>query len=122
MGMFDDIYCEADLPSGHPQAEREFQSKSLFCCMDRLTITKQGRLILHAVHYEPVVGEPGTLPLMKRVPEGDIDTKFHGDIRLTSMAERHFADYVARFTHGTLEWIRPWSEISEIHQALLTPK
>ena len=121
MGMFDDVFCEADLPSGHTGSDRAFQTKSLFCCLDRLTITKEGRLILHAFHYEPA-GEPGTLPLMKRVPEGDLDTEFHGDIRLTSMAEDHLAEYVARFTHGTVEWIRPWSEISEIHQALLTPQ
>jgi hypothetical protein len=29
-------------------------------------------------------------------------------------------EYVARFTHGTLEWIRPLSELSEIQKKLLS--
>jgi hypothetical protein len=27
--------------------------------------------------------------------------------------EEPSADYVARFTHGTLEWIRPWADFPE---------
>jgi hypothetical protein len=34
--------------------------------------------------------------------------------------ETQFIQYVARFTHGTLEWIRPWSELSEIHRSILS--
>jgi hypothetical protein len=37
-----------------------------------------------------------------------IDVEFHGDIRLVS-SEGH-REYLARFTHGTLEWIRPLAE------------
>ena len=29
MGMFDDVYCEYDLPAGMDPAERHFQAKSL---------------------------------------------------------------------------------------------
>jgi len=119
MGIYDDVHCEADLPSGYSGLERTFQSKSLFRCLDRLTITKEGRLVLHAFRYQPAQEAGDLLPLMTRIPAGDIDLEFHGDIRLTSTMEDQFAEYVARFTHGTLEWIRPWSEVSEIHQSLL---
>lgn len=129
MGMFDEVYFEADLPPGHPEAVRSFQTKSLSRCLDRLTVTKEGRLILHAFRYEssqeardiaddtlPLMAR---MPLLTRIPMGDIDLDFHGDIRLTSTAEGRLDQYVARFTHGILEWIRPWSEISEVHRSVL---
>jgi len=98
MGMYDEVYCEADLPSGPPMSERAFQTNSLFCCLDRLTITRNGRLILHAFRYQPAREACTPLPLMIRIPEGDINLEFHGDIRLTSAREDHIAEYVARFT------------------------
>jgi hypothetical protein len=121
MGMFDDVYCEADLPPGNPESERSFQTKSLCNCLDRFTITKEGRLILHSVRYEST-GERGFgMPLMKSIPVGDVDTEYHGDIQLLGRAGDCLVEYVARFTHGTLEWIRPLSELSEIQKKLLTP-
>jgi hypothetical protein len=115
MGMFDDVYCEADLPSGHPESEGAFETKSLFRCLDRLTITREGRLVLHAFHYPSAQEAEAGLPAMVPVPEGDIELEFHGDIRLTSTIEDRLIEYVARFSHGT-----PWSELSEIQRALLT--
>ncbi len=50
----------------------------------------------------------------------DVDMDFHGDIRLISTVEGRCIEYAARFTHGNLEWIRPWSELPELHQSLLT--
>jgi hypothetical protein len=119
--MCDTVYCEADLPAGHPESERTFQTKSLFPCLDELTITKEGRLILHACRYERAPDAAERLPLLVRVPEGDVDLEFHGDIRLTSTIESKLVEYAARFTHGTLEWIRPWLELTDIQRALLTP-
>lgn len=121
MGMFDDVYCEADLPTRHPEGQRAFQTKSLFCCLDRFTITKEGRLVLHESRFESLAEAANGLPVLARIPVGDVDTDFHGDIRLTSTAENHFIEYAARFTHGSLEWIRPWSEITEFHRSLLSP-
>jgi hypothetical protein len=118
MGMFDDVYCEADLPPGHPESERSFQTKSLGSCLNRFTITKEGRLILHSVRYEST-GKRG-LPFMKSIPTGDVDTEFHGDIRLLGGAGDRLVECVARFTHGTLEWIRPLSEISEFQKRFLS--
>jgi hypothetical protein len=119
MGMFDDVYCEADLPPGHPESERSFQTKSLGNCLDRFTITKEGRLILHSVRYESS-GKRG-FGMMKSIPTGDVDTEFHGDIELVARVGDRLVEYAARFTHGTLEWIRPLSELSEIHKKLLMP-
>ena len=36
--------------------------------------------------------------------------RFHGDIRLVA-DEGKYQEYVARFTHGTFEWIRPMAEV-----------
>jgi hypothetical protein len=119
MGMFDEVYCDADLPPGHPASKGEFQTKSLFSCLDRFTINKQGRLILHAVRYASGEEAGSGRFSMTRIPAGDIDTEFHGDIRLTDVVEGLLVEYVARFTHGDLEWIRPWAELSELHQSLL---
>jgi hypothetical protein len=115
--MFDDVYCEADLPPGHPESERSFQTKSLGSCLDRFTITKEGRLILHSDRHEST-GKRG-LPFMKSIPTGDVDTEFHGDMELVARVEDRLVEYVARFTHGTLEWIRPLSELSDVHKRLL---
>jgi hypothetical protein len=118
MGMFDEVRCEADLPPSHPGSGRDFQTKSLGSYLERFTITKEGRLILHGVRYESSDEPRGFLPRLKAIPEGDIDTEFHGDIELHASAEVGMLEYVARFTHGTLEWIRPLSELSEIHRKL----
>lgn len=64
--MFDEVHCEADLPPGHPETNRDFQTKSLASCLDRFTITKEGRLIFHAVRYE-ASDEPGLKFPMKAV-------------------------------------------------------
>jgi hypothetical protein len=37
-----------------------------------------------------------------------IDVEFHGDMRLLSAEGDR--EYLARFTHGTLEWIRPLAD------------
>jgi hypothetical protein len=121
MGMFDDVHCEADLPPGNPGLGREFQTKSLLCCLDQFTITKEGRLVLHAFRYQPAGEAMDGLPKMDRIPAPDIDTEFHGDILLTGRSGDGLVEYVARFTHGSLEWIRPWPEISEIQQSFLRP-
>lgn len=39
-----------------------------------------------------------------------VDIDFHGDIRLVADDGKYEA-YIARFTHGTFEWIRAMSEM-----------
>lgn len=106
MGLFDEVHCEAALPAGHPENARDFQTKSLDSCMDSYTITRSGRLILHLRKYEPDEDVTSMLfPNMKLVSQKDIDTEYHGDIVLVSTLRDWNIDYVARFTHGNLEWI-----------------
>ena len=103
MGMFDHISCEIPLPDGRQVDSDSFQTKSLECCMDLYTITAAGRLILHRRRYST-----------SRMPEHieDIDTEYHGDIEIYgTMADGKLAFYAVRFTHGTVEWIRPFDTL-----------
>ena len=76
--------------------------------MDRYTVTKAGRLRLtRNVLFEDA---PDAI-----AHEGGVDTNFHGDIRLISESGA-IEEYVARFTHGTLEWIRPLADIPEFNR------
>jgi len=94
MGLFDDVKCEYPLPDREHQG-REFQTKDLDCLMDHYTITREGRLIRHA-------------RTRRGGPSRDIEWPIHGDIRIYDFdRERDEAiEYIARFTHGRVEWIR----------------
>lgn len=124
MGMFDELICEYPLPDSQVQ-EETFQTKSLDCTMDRYTITKDGRLILHKVRYEPVPEEErpyyGTpewdkspflqvMGSLQSVPVGDVAIPYHGYIRFYTYLDQHPAgelfEYLAKFTNGRLEEIR----------------
>ena len=121
MGMFDDVKCDAPFPDDRAAPGSWFQSQSLACCMFRYSITEQGRLIYHRSHYEAgpdrKTASGATWPTFKLVHVEDIDMDYHGDIQLYGNAKDDtWLDYVARFTHGTLESIRPYEELSEIHK------
>jgi len=105
MGLFDTIYCEYPLPNPEYQA-LDFQTKNLDCGMDTYTITRDGRLIRRA--RKGVRGQVG-----------EIECPLHGDIRIytslrneDSPENRTWVEYVVRFTHGRVEWIRPHEEVS----------
>ena len=101
MGMFDTIHCEYPLPDTRHQ-DLEFQTKDLECLLSNYTITCDGRLVLHA--------RGG-----RRGLDRDIEWPLHGDLRFyTSIkisGESIWVEYVARFTHGLVEWIRPKEEV-----------
>ena len=101
MGMYDEIWWEAELLEGHPPESRLFQTKSLERCLDRYVVTREGRLCLVGNGLQ----DDGPFDGGQRVHES-IDMDFHGDMRLVS-ATGQYGEYIARFTHGTLEWIRP---------------
>ena len=46
MGMYDEIWWQAELPPGHSPEKRLFQTKSLHRCLDRYVVTSEGRLCL----------------------------------------------------------------------------
>ena len=103
MGLYDEIRWDAALPKGHPPDSRLFQTKSLDSpCLDRYVVTPEGRLLL----VGNGIGDGVDLAAAE-ISQG-IDVEFHGDMRLVS-SEGH-REYLARFTHGTLEWIRPLAD------------
>ena len=124
MGMFDEIRCDYPLPDSEVQAQ-VFQTKSLDNALDRYTITRDGRLILHHVRYESVPEEERpyydtpeweTNPVarsfgcMRAVPIGDVEIPHHGDIIFhTSIGEgkdHNRFEYRVRFTEGQVQWIK----------------
>jgi hypothetical protein len=120
--MFDDIKCNYPIPDGRVPPGSWFQTKSLYCCLDKFTITAEGWLIFHRRQHQ-LDGEqeirPGVrFPQYKLTHVEDIDMGYHGDIRISALLlNGSFADYVVRFTHGNVEGIRPYDELSEIHQS-----
>ena len=98
MGLYDEIRWDAELPERHPADDRIFQTKFLDPCLEHFVVTPEKRLVL--VGNGLMEDDLATAKDVKGV-----DVAFHGDIRLSSVKSSH--SYLARFTHGTLEWIRP---------------
>jgi len=99
MGLFDEIRWDAELPKGHPPDNRLFQTKSLDPCMDQYVVTAEGRLLLMGYGFED------SADLVDAEISEGVDVEFHGDMLMISVGGHR--EYLARFTHGTLEWIRP---------------
>ncbi|MGH7489484.1 MAG: hypothetical protein ACREMY_28365, partial [bacterium] len=103
MGLFDTIHCEYPLPDPKHQ-DLEYQTKDLDCLMDCYTITNDGRLLRHVRR-----GRKG--------PDRDVEWPLHGDLRMyTSLPgdppeNRTWVEYVVRFTHSNVEWIKPHGEV-----------
>lgn len=98
MGMYDEVAFDAELPD-FPLICRRFQTKSLDRCLDRYLVTKAGRLLL----VGNVIADE--MPAAARLEER-FDIECHGEIRLVAKEGKH-EEYVARFTNGTFESIRP---------------
>lgn len=106
MGMVDTLTCELEMP-GVPNGVY-FQTKDLFCYGGHLVITQERRLV-EEIRY--------------RDPASRRDLEYHGDIRLCGEdADRRPLEYVARFTHGQLEWFRAASELPESYLCMLRIK
>ena len=45
--------------------------------------------------------------------------QYHGDVVFSGELDGCVVEYVVRFTHGILEWIRPISEFSEAERDLV---
>ena len=109
MGLFDDVHLEYETPE-LPGIPRDFQTKSLDPSMDHYTITKAGRLVRNPAgkfRWE-IEGEPEE----PAKPEEPVDIDFHGDMCIYA-SDGEFKEYVVRFTHGTVEWIKPIGEVSK---------
>lgn len=96
MGMFDYLYSRYKLPSCDLPSETEFQTKDFDCCLEHYVIAADGRLLRCRSLAEDMVELTAAE-----------DTEHHGDIRSHGSGpggERH--EFVARFTHGRLEWVK----------------
>lgn len=97
MGMFDTIHCEYPLPEAKHQS-LVFQTKNLECLLDTYTITADRRLVRHARRG------------WRKETDHDVEWPLHGDIRFYTSKDKEWIEYVARFTHGRVEWVRPLAE------------
>jgi hypothetical protein len=109
MGLYDEVWFEDQLP-GIVSNCRRFQTKSIHSCLDRYIVTKEGRLRLVRSRF---LKKDDTGAETQGDSRG-IDTRFHGDIRLIASDAGTIEEYIARFTDGTLEWVRPLSEVQEL--------
>ena len=102
MGLFDTIRCEYPLPVAAHQ-DLEYQTKDLGSLLENYTITRDGRLIRHRRRGGLWGG---------RGPDRDIEWPIHGDIRMYDYDDvrKAMIEYVVRFTHGRVEWIRPFEK------------
>ena len=117
MGMYDYVECTTNLPAGSAIAGKKFQTSSLCRVLGRFSISEEGRMMYHSVRYESK-GGAGPLPYLRSIPTGDIDLDFHGDIKLTPDDEDDLQEYVVRFTHGAVESVRLFADLSEAERML----
>ena len=86
---------------GPPAGQQAVPTKCLdYPSWDYYVVTPEGRLLLVGNGWDDDAGLSAETDISRA-----IDVEFHGDMRLVSM-EGH-RQYLARFTHGVLEWIRP---------------
>lgn len=121
--LFSMIRCEYPLPDPDLQ-DHVFQTKAFEGLLDRYTITRDGRLILHEVAYEfvpeedrPYYGTPRwNSPwghwegAFQPVPMGDVEISYHGDLEFFAfISSNHsppqFVGYLATFSRGRLQEI-----------------
>jgi hypothetical protein len=123
MGIFDYLRLEMPMPDGQEVVPGSFQTKSLWCTMDRFTITSSGRLVFHRPRPGPTPVAEGEPALGRLAPVGDIDLDYHGDLATHgTRADWNFVSYAVRFSHGTVEWIRALDALPAIHQIWLLEK
>lgn len=105
MGLYDEIRWEAPLPEGHPADDRIFQTKSLHPCLEHFLVTAEGRLLLVGSGWQDEDLERAQSLRLESLRLQGVDVEFHGDMRLVSV--KGHREYLARFTHGTLDWVKP---------------
>lgn len=111
MGLFDRIYCEIPLPDGFTG---EMQTKDFACVLHSLLIRADGRLMIEDCDWEEVPLEERSNPKrrflgkFRPINKRWRDLDFHGDFCFygSGEADGEWHEYIARFTHGTLESIK----------------
>lgn len=101
MGLFDNLHCDYPLPDPEFQNE-DFQTKDLEQTLSRYRITRDGRLWYLRREVDPLAPHV----FLPTATDESEDMNYHGDLCFyTGMGEEE-AVYVARFTYGTVDWIR----------------
>jgi hypothetical protein len=88
--------------------------------MDLFTITAAGRLIYHRRRYMANQAADARSGFGQPVWVADLDMDFHGDLLIggATVAGANLS-YAVRFTHGIVEWMRPFDSLTEIHRLWL---
>lgn len=117
MGMFDNVTVDYPLPDVEFQSS-DFQTKDLECMMRHYKIDADGQLWELRGHWK---NDPDLETRMKMsweelqpyyAPENWIEDPpillddMHGDIRVIGGSQTGHKEYIIRFTHGRVEWIR----------------
>lgn len=116
MGVSDDVTLEAGDKENAIAPGTSFDTKSLYANRASFTITRDGQLVEHLFRYH-WKNDHGLSdnPPFQRIPMGTRIIAYHGDILLYGASRR----FVARFTNGRLEWIRPLDDYPEENRVLL---
>lgn len=103
MSLFDTLRCDYPLPDPACQGWT-FHTHDLGGRIERYRLEADGRL----TRRRPKLYNPRIKRAARHVPEPE-DIHYHGDLRFHAPTRRQVA-YVARFTHGIVEWIRRLEE------------
>ena len=108
MELYDTVRCFAEVPGAGLLGNGESQTKDFGCRCKRFTIDHAGRLIHHCPVYDS--GEP----FAQSASYQDTIVPIHRDGRLSDEDEAgRYRVYCCRFTVGTLQWGKPWEELTE---------
>jgi len=107
MGMFDCVRCDIPLPDGFTG---ELQTKDFGCVLGVLLIRADRRLMIQDCEWEEVPPEERSdlkFPRFRAMNKRWRDLDFHGDFCFygSGKSDGEWHEYVARFSHGTLESI-----------------
>ena len=101
MSLYDTLHCDYPLPDPEFQGE-EFQTKDLEKTLDRYRISADGRLWRLPRRID-LFAKDNRPPDAAEQAE---DMKYHGELCFYTSTDQGWLEYDARFTHGTLDWIR----------------
>ena len=105
--MFDYLSSHMPLAECDVVSETEFQTKDLECVLAHYVIDAFG----HLLRCRSIADDPLDLT-------GAEDTHHHGDIRFHGQGhDGAWLDFVARFTDGSLEWVRRDHEAEQAMRA-----
>jgi hypothetical protein len=114
MGMFDYVQSEVPLPDGYTG---KLQTKSFDSCLTTILIRADGRLLEKNDEYETVPVSERPFPnhptkqffgSRRLIKENWRELNFHGDFEFygSERGTGAWHGYIARFTHGQLEYIK----------------